>query len=153
MESKILRMIGAAALVAMMLGSSCDEEESKGFAPADCVRQPPETGIVHLTVRIDGDHRSVPVQIFRGPFEDDIVVVSDTLTTETEEYELPPDADYSAAAQYEVGAGLVIAVDGGHLNLTYTDYEDARCWEAGRLNLNLYLDDIEGRKDVTVFQD
>jgi hypothetical protein len=141
MKSRNLWMVGAMVILALAQGSACDEDEPEEFAPADCVREPPETGIVRLTVRIDGNHRSVPVKIFRGPFENDVVVVADTLTTETREYNLQPDVDYSAAAQYEVGLGLVIAVDGGRLGLTYTDYKDARCWSAGRLDLNLYLED------------
>jgi hypothetical protein len=133
-----LRFI-ALVLIVPLAVLACDDESSKDFAPADCVREPPDVGIVTVRVLIDVDHPEVPVRIFEGDFEDDVVVVSDTLKVDTAQYELRPDTDYSAAAEYRVGDGDVIAIDGGRLSLSHSDYQDARCWSVNRVDLDLRL--------------
>jgi hypothetical protein len=133
-----LGLLGLVSIV-LLAALACEDESSKDFAPADCVREPLEVGIITLRVLIDVDHPEVPVKIFEGDFEDDVVVVSDTLKVDTAQYELRPDTDYSAAAEYRVGDGNVIAIDGGRLSLSHTDYQDARCWSVNRLDLDLRL--------------
>jgi len=121
--------------VAACEDSSTDTEP----APSDCVRNEPEFGSVFVEVTIDGDHQEVPIRIFEGNFEDDVVVITDTLSTDEAEFELPVERDYSVAAEYQDGGETVLAIDGGRLSISHTDYEDARCWDVDNLRLDAKL--------------
>ena len=121
------------------LGCESASDPSEDFAPADCQRVAPETGRVDVEVTINSANQRVPVTIYRGRLEDDVVVQQDTLSTPATHFALSPGVVYSVTARYVTGDDTIVALRSDYLELEYADYDGARCWWVEPVALDLRL--------------
>lgn len=121
---------------------SCDQstnECNKGYKPSDCIEKAPATGTVEVRVTISDMNTSVPIAIYRGKVEQNVVVFRDTLTASSKQY-LLENAEYSIRAVYKafVGGSLVTvySIEGGTLSADSKEYCDGTCYNQGMIVLN-----------------
>jgi hypothetical protein len=104
----------------------------------ECEHQRPTHGILNISVTINSENPSVPVNVYRGDFESGILILSDTLNINEVEYILPIN-EYSATAKYISGQDTIITVDGGEISAELTEYCGEYCWEVHDADFDLEL--------------
>jgi hypothetical protein len=129
-----------ALLLALALCGACSEDEDLDYAPADCLQARPEFGYLDVEVTIDAEHDSVPIVIYRGEFEDDVVVEEYVMTAVHRKFELAEDEDYAVTAHYIVGPDTIMVLDGDRISTDEIEYRDAYCWEVNDGDVDLRLD-------------
>ena len=115
-----------------------DEECEERPFWIECEHQRPTNGIINISVTINSENPSVPINVYRGDFELGILILSDTLNIDKVEYVLPINK-YSATAKYISGQDTIIAVDGGEISVKLIEYCNENCWEVYDANLDLEL--------------
>jgi hypothetical protein len=131
-----------AAIVCVGMLWNCNDstnECSKGYKPFDCVENAPATGTLEVKVTISDMNTSVPIAIYRGKVEQNVVVFRDTLTASSGQY-LLENGEYSVRASYKafVGGSLVTvySIEGGTLSSDSKEYCDGTCYSKGTLVLD-----------------
>ena len=115
-----------------------DEECEERPLWKTCEHQSPTHGILNISVTINSEYPSVPINVYRGNFELGILILIDTLTIDEVEYILPI-SKYSATAKYISGQDTIITVDGGEISVELFRYCDEYCWEVYDTTLDLEL--------------
>ncbi|HOP03716.1 MAG TPA: hypothetical protein PLE67_04510 [Tenuifilaceae bacterium] len=94
-----------------------------------CYADKPEYGDVELRVTINDENPSVPVTVYYGAFEDNVVAATDTARTEYFYFSLPTDEEYSFRATYQKNGLDYFVINGTKLR-TRIDYEscDQPCY-------------------------
>jgi len=114
-------------------------ECNKGYKPSLCEETAPATGTVEVRVTLSDMNSSVPITIYRGKVEQNVVVFRDTLTGSSKQY-LLDNAEYSVRAVYKafVGGSLVTvySIEGGTLSADSKEYCDGTCYSQGTLVLD-----------------
>ncbi|RPJ40356.1 MAG: hypothetical protein EHM19_13805 [Candidatus Latescibacterota bacterium] len=77
---------------------------------------------------IDTEYPEVPITIYVGDFEEDQVMLQDTVEIPITLYDLPVDEYYSVAALYTGGGDTLVVLRGDEISTSSTEYEDATCW-------------------------
>ena len=129
-----------ALLLALALCGACSEDEDLDYAPSDCLQVRPEFGYLDVEVTIDAEHDSVPIVIYLGEFEDDVVVEEFVMISAHHKFELAADEDYAVTARYIVGTNTIVALDGDRISADHVEYRDAYCWEVSDGDVDLRLD-------------
>jgi len=114
------------ACVLVLLCVSCGED--RGYAPSDCVRSKPSTGALKVRCTINEDFPFVPITIYLGDFEENQVMLTDSLDVPIGLYELPVDEYYSVAAEYRSEEDTLVVLRGDRISARSTKYDDATCW-------------------------
>ena len=104
-----------------------------------CIETEPESGSLSIKVTINSENSAVPIQIFEDDFETGHLVLSDTLTATSMCYDLS-EGYYSVTARYNVGADVILAVDGDEIEFSIEEYCEGYCWEVEEANLDLELE-------------
>lgn len=132
---------GLAFLVLTLLWAGCDNDEGKGYAPDDCQRVKPSTGYLVVQCTINSAHPSVPIQMYRGDYDEGTVVLRDTLVAPETEFEMPVGTRYAVMARYLSGADTVLVLDTAELGVSSDDYEDATCYYVKTKRIDVRLKD------------
>ena len=91
---------------------------------------------------LDGLNSIVPIEVYYGEYENNLLYFADTLDTFAYEYWVP-NGDYSVKAKYNARIDnrlvTVYSIDGGNISYSSTNYCDGDCYTEGRLVLNAKL--------------
>jgi hypothetical protein len=119
-------------------GCNCNNDEL-GFAPLDCETSKPTDGNLFIKLSINSQNQKVPITVFRGNFEDNNVVLYDTLSATTVSYTLSVDEYYSVTARYFRGQDTILVIDADRITTDQTDYKDKSCWTVsdGKVDVRL----------------
>lgn len=143
MKSIIYFFVFAFTLSLMLLFNGCSEDCSDGnYKPYDCLEREPAEGILRIEVTLDGLNSIVPIEVYYGDYENNLLYFADTLNTFAYEYWVP-NGDYSVKAKYNARIDnrlvTVYSIDGGNISYSSTNYCDGDCYTEGRLVLNAKL--------------
>jgi len=126
-------------LVGAALAACSDVNEDLPYAPANCNPVKPSFGTVIVTVSKSAAHPTIPLTIYRGNYEEGIVVVRDTVDVAQTGFEVPVDKYYAVIARYTVGLDTILVLNGGRLEVNGETYRDATCYGLPTLELDLRL--------------
>jgi hypothetical protein len=131
-------------LTVLLLITGCDSDCSDGnYKPYDCLEREPSEGILRIEATLDGLNPVVPIEVYYGDYENNLLYFVDTLDTFAYEYWVP-NGDYSVKAKYNARIDnrlvTVYSIDGGNISYSSTNYCDGDCYSEGRLVLNAKLD-------------
>ncbi len=144
MKSKIYFFAFTLILSSLILLAGCGEDCSDGnYRPYDCLEREPANGILKIEVTLDGLNPIVPIEVYYGDYENNLLYFADTLDSFAYEYWVP-NGDYSVKAKYNARINnrtvTVYSIDGGNISPSSTNYCDGDCYTEGRLVLNSKLD-------------
>jgi hypothetical protein len=131
-----------AKVLLMVIILSCNPEEWEVVDCSECYTDKPEVAEVNVRVSISNLNPTVEVSIYRGRIEEEILVISQTVRTETWRTILPVDEYYSVTATYraQTGSFNVTAVDGGMVRTRKVNAAcDEPCWTVRGNNFNVRL--------------
>ncbi len=133
-------LVGAALGLGAAVGcSSPDEGCDKGYKPSGCRENEPPTGVLRITVTISGMNPRIPVTVYYGTVDANVVAFVDTLDQATREYSMP-NRDYAVKAKYAAiidhAPATVYSIEGGSLSPDHTEYCDGTCYAEGTLELD-----------------
>lgn len=113
----------------------CEDEDSCTPAPASCKHSRPSEAALVIQV---SNPLPVLVRVYRGPFEEGVLVWSGPPQGNTWSLNLPL-GDYSATALYVTGADSALAVDGDEVTYSSDDTCDGTCFstDPGKVDLRL----------------
>jgi hypothetical protein len=126
-------------LVGAALAACSDVNEDLPYAPSNCNPVKPSFGTVIVTVSKSGAHPTIPIIVYRGNYEEGIVVFRDTVDVAQTGFEVPVDTYYAAIARYTVGVDTILVLNGGRLEVQSETYRDATCYGLPTLDLDLRL--------------
>ncbi len=124
-----------------MFISSCDKPYVDCEYPdySNCITVEPENGKLNLKITINDENKKVPMSIYYGNFEHNVICITDTLEVPQTTYTLPADVYYSVKAEYKSGNKTIYAIDGGFLEKKSYHVCDSICWVVKDIDLNLKL--------------
>jgi hypothetical protein len=94
---------------------------------------------LNIKLTINDENLRVPLTIYEGNIEDNLVVKVDTVSTSKYSILLPPEKYYSAKARYKKGGTIIYAIGGDKVKKTHTTTCDSTCWSTEEGNINLEL--------------
>lgn len=127
-------------LLSFLLLNSCERLENintPGFSCSECFQQRPEWVQLNIAVTINDENPFVPITIYVGNVEDNIVDWVDTTYNTDYWVDVKPDRDYSVKAEYKDGSKTIFAIDGDNVKLKYTD---TNCDEPCYYQVGGYMD-------------
>ena len=140
-----LQFLAVVVLAVLAGAASCDNSEegcTKGYRPPDCVETRPSGGSLIIQVTIDGMNPRVPIAVYLGDVENNIVAFVDTLDVTFVTYYIE-NGDYAVKATYRAtidgSLATVYSIDGGNLSPSSTEYCDGTCYGEGSLTLDAKL--------------
>jgi len=139
--TQIVRLLLCGLLTLLFVGSGCyDEEEDCTHRPIwkDCYSYEPGEGLVEVSVTLNTGNPWVVVKLYENDIEDDILILTDTLTVSGKNYTLSV-GRYSGSALYLVGIDTVLAIDGDKITTDHESYCEGDCWHVNNAELNLVL--------------
>ena len=106
---------------------------------SDCNSIQPFEGNMHVKLSINSENPAVPLTIYRGKLEDNVVFLRDTVSESIYDTMLPVDNFYTVTAKYSKGSSTIIAVDGDKISSSNTVTCDSTCWsvKSGSVNVKL----------------
>lgn len=99
----------------------------------------PSYGDLSIRVTPDQQNPCVPITVYIGQFEEDVVYFNDTICNTSITYSLEVDYYYSVAAKYLRGTDTIVAIDGDKISVSSNDNCGYTCYEVNDANLNLKL--------------
>ena len=154
LEGRILYPSGLTAALILVLVfmapiliplGGCDEENDLPSAPMDCIEQKPVFGTLHLQITINAENPTVTVTVYRGNYDDGIVVATEPFTSETGSIDLEVDDTYSATARYKRGEDTILVLDEGYISTSSEEFRDATCWSVHDGYVDLRLETAAGQ--------
>ena len=130
---KLLKWISINSLIIILVGlGSCERLESvtvEGFSCQNCFQTKPEWVRFNVEVTINEENPFVPLTIYVGNIEDNVVDWVDTTSRTDYWVEVRPDRYYSVKAEYKEGSVTVFAIDGDDVKLKQNTSDcDSPCW-------------------------
>jgi hypothetical protein len=117
---------------------SCNKYASEDCVPSDdCYPYELDSGYVTIKITYNGSGPGVPVVLYDGYVEDNVIIWSDTVYQNEISFWLPTKKRYAAEAYYQVGGLWTVALDGKKLK--EESYEDCgtTCYEVAEIILDL----------------
>ena len=121
---------------------SCNPEEWELVDCSECYTERPSEAEINVKLSIDRLNPSVIIDVYSGRLEEEILILSETVTTETWSTILPVDEYYSVTATYSARTGdfNVTAIDGNHVRTREVRAIcDETCWVIRGNNFNVKL--------------
>ena len=142
MRVQFLVIVVSAVLAGVVACDTSEEGCTKGYKPRDCVETRPSGGSLIIQVTIDGMNPRVPIAVYFGDVENNILAFVDTLDITSVTYYIE-NGDYSVKATYHAvidgSPATVYSIDGGDLSPSSTEYCDGTCYGEGTLTLDARL--------------
>lgn len=141
--SRAIKMAWLAAGIAVFLSFIyCERKEPSGgsFDCSTCYQDEPVMGPLTIYVTINAENHKVPLVIYRGDIESNVIEYIDTVSYEEYWIDVPVDAYYSVKAEYKDGDEIIYAVDGDKLKLKLNVKDcDQECYyfDGGYLDVRL----------------
>jgi len=131
--------------LALILYSSCKQntfstsEDCTNYNYSDCnTTEPLEAGL-NISLTINAENTRVPITIYEGNIENNVIVSTDTVSTNKYNILLPPDKYYSVKARYISGTKIVYAIGGATIKKLRNQVCDSVCWSTQDGNVNVEL--------------
>ena len=139
------RLTATLFLVAMVMASilvplvGCEDQGDLPYPPPDCMEQKPAFGSLSLQITINAENPSVTVTVYRGDYEDENVVTTESFTSETGSIDLEVDNTYSVTASYQRGPDTILVLDEGRISTSGEEFRGATCWNVSDGSVDLRL--------------
>ena len=123
------------------LSDNSDNSDTCTDAPLDCDEVKPIEGNLFIQATINQKNPKVPIAVFRGDFENNDLVLRDTLTIPSVNYTLPIiDMKYSVTALYIRNNGdTVLVIDDDDIEAVKDSYCDGDCYTVDDGHIDLIL--------------
>ncbi|MDC3336268.1 hypothetical protein OAW23_00215 [Flavobacteriales bacterium] len=125
------------ALLSFITITSCNSDGDSCNPDLICTTVSIDSNWVNLSIteQLSG----VPIALYNGNLEDNLIVLRDTLYGDSYDYYLPTGIRYTAEAYYRSGPNIIIAVDSKKLTTeSFTNCDDT-CYESDEITLDLVL--------------
>lgn len=123
--------------------NSCEKNDNdvdcSSYDYSDCNTIEPAYGNVHVKLSIEGENKKIPLTIYDGKLEDNLVVLKDTAYQTTYDTLLPIDHFYTVKAEYHEGSRTIFAIDGDKTTKSNTRTCDSICWSVKEASINVKL--------------
>ncbi len=133
----------AAGLLAVVLAAtvSCNPEEWFILDCSECYTEEPEVAEINVKLTINQTNRRVPVRVYEGRIEEEILILEDTVLTDTWSAILPVNRYYTVTADYRGHSVYYItAIDGAFLRTEKIRTRcDRPCWVVRGNSFNVQL--------------
>ncbi len=139
--TQIVRLILVVLLTLLFVGGGCyDDDEDCTHRPIwkDCYSYEPGEGLVEVAITLNTENSWVVVKLYENDIEDDILILTDTLSVTEQNYTMAV-GRYSGSALYLVGIDTVLAIDGDKISTDHESYCEGDCWRVDDAELNLEL--------------
>lgn len=138
-----LRSLGFLFLSIMMVFLGCNNSNNDcdptAGIPSNCNDIEPTTGDLSIDLTINTENPFVPIEVYYGYAEDNVLYFTDTLSGSSTSYSVPVNQRYSVVAKYAMQGRTVYAIDGGKVKLKTKDNCGYTCYSTVDLDLNLKL--------------
>ncbi len=124
-------------LLSFIILTSCTSDEDSCDPNLICTTVSIDSNWVNLSIteQLSG----VPIVLYNGNLENNLIVLRDTLYSDSHDYYLPTGIRYTAEAYYRSGPNIIIAVDSKKLTTeSFTNCDDT-CYESDEITLDLVL--------------
>ena len=130
-------------MIFLISATSCNPEEWQVVDCAECYIDRPAEAEINIKVTINNLNPSVPLSIYSGRIEEEILVHADTIRNSEWSIILPADRYYTIAATYRSHVheiGNVTAIDGNFVRTEKVRTAcDEPCWVLRGNNFNVRL--------------
>jgi hypothetical protein len=116
-----------------------NSEDCANYDYSDCNTTEPLLVGLNIKLTINDENLYVPVTVYEGKMEDNLVVLTDTVSTSKYNILLPPDKYYTVKARYKKGNTIIYAVGGDKIKKSHTTTCDSTCWSTDEGNINIEL--------------
>ena len=116
-----------------------EPDDCSTYDYSNCNTIEPSFGDVVVFVTVNKTITSVPICVYKGKIDENIILLRDTLTMELERYELPVNEYYSVAAYYNIDGRKICAVSGGKLSMKGYQICDSICYVVKEPIVNVRL--------------
>jgi hypothetical protein len=129
------------ALIACSDTSTTDSDEDNDLplSPENCEVDRPPLGPLKVKVTIDGEFKTVPITVYRGDIEDNVIELETTMTKPERTLQMDVNRDYSVIALYVIGPDTVAVLDSDDISRENKEYRDRYCWEVPAATVDLRL--------------
>lgn len=119
-------------LITGLIVNSCNEDIILFEVDcSECYTQRPEYVSMTIKLTINEENPEVPVTIYLGEYEKNLVRVVDTAYYSVMSVDVMPGRFYSVRAEYHVGEKTIYAIDGDEIDLLKASSQcDSICWVA-----------------------
>ena len=114
-------------------------EDCVNYDYSGCNTTQPLAVPMNIRLTINDENIKVPLTIYDGKVEDQIIVLTDTVSTSKYNVDLPPNKYYSVRVRYKQGSQVVYAFGGDKIKATRTTVCDSSCWSTEEGNVNVEL--------------
>ena len=118
--SRAIRIVWLFAGIMVFLSLTfCERQEptNGSFDCSTCYQDEPSWGPLTIYVTINAENPRIPLVIYRGDIESNVIEYVDTTFQSEYWVDVPVDAYYSVKAEYKDGDKTIFAVDGDKLKL------------------------------------
>jgi hypothetical protein len=132
----------AMAAIFMVPVFSCNPEEWGTVDCSECYIEKPAEAEINVRVSISNLNPFVPINVYLGRIEEEILILSDTVRTRTWSAVLPAGQYYTVTATYRFRANWewITAIDGNHVRANRVRAAcDQPCWVIQGNNFNVEL--------------
>ena len=129
-------------LLAPAYAVSCNPEEWEAVDCSDCFVDRPAEAEINVKVTISNLNPFVPVNVYQGRIDEEILILTDTVRSPTWTAVLPADQYYTVTATYRYRANWewITAIDGSHVRTRRVSAAcDFPCWTVRGNNFNVRL--------------
>lgn len=124
--------------------NSCEKNlnndiDCSSYDYSDCDTAEPVYGNVHIRLTINDENAKVPLTIYVGKLEENLVVVTDTASSASYDTILPINKFYTVKAEYHRGSKTIFAIDGDETTKSKTKTCDSTCWSVNQADVNVKL--------------
>lgn len=106
---------------------------------SNCLTEEPFYWYLDLELTFNDENSKIPVTVYYGKPENNVVAFYDTISSSKAEYVMPVNVFYSAKAEYRKGQKIIHAFDGGYMKKKSYNVCDSVCWVVNDLVLDLKL--------------
>jgi hypothetical protein len=116
-------------------------EDCANYNYSDCNTTEPFLVGLNIKLTINDNNTKVPITIYEGKLEENLIVLNDTVSTSKYSVLLPGDKYYSVKVRYKKGDKIIYAFGGDFTKKIRTSVCDSSCWSTEEGNVNVELKD------------
>jgi hypothetical protein len=106
----------------------------------DCYDEKPVEGELTIKVSVPPGNEAVGVNIYRGKYENNMLLFTDSVRDKEITYFLPVNSFYTVSAEYERDNKTIFVIDGGKISVKKQTNDDGSvCWNLYNVSIDLRL--------------
>jgi hypothetical protein len=114
-------------------------EDCTNYNYSDCNTTEPFMVGLNIRLTINDENLKVPITIYEGKVEEQLIVLNDTVSVSKYSVLLPAGKYYSVRARYKKGDQIIYAFGGDDIRSIRTTICDSSCWTTEDGNVNIEL--------------